>query len=85
MNNYRVERGEIDHLSTDDLSELVACMMTLKVHDTQEASDIVFILKACLIESVETPWHVIHDEDLITLHRNDDNLPVLLFKKKAST
>lgn len=80
--DYKVSRGDIDHLSVDDMSELIACMMTLKVSDPPSADGIIFILETCLVESVETPWHVIHDEDLITLHRTDDDKPVLLFTKR---
>ena len=81
--DYRVARGEIDHLTADDLSDLMACLMTLKVRRPSLADDIVFILETCLIHASESPWSVIHDEDLIALHRGDDDKPVLLFTKRA--
>ena len=28
------------------------------------------------------PWFVVHDEDLVTLHRRDDDKPVILFLTK---
>jgi hypothetical protein len=86
--NFETRKGEIDHLSSSELTDLTAAMMILITERAYGRADIVCILEDCLVGNADNrpaspaPWHVIHDEDLITLHRHDDAKPVLLFTKR---
>jgi len=86
--NFETRKGEIDHLSAEELLDVVATMATLISERATKHKDIVCILETCLVENPDrrpdspAPWHVVHDEDLITLHRHDDAKPVLLFTKR---
>lgn len=86
--DYKTTRGEIDHLSSSELADLSAAMMVLISERAYGRADIVCVLENCLVGNADSrhaspaPWHVIHDEDLITLHRHDDAKPVLLFTKR---
>ena len=86
--NFETRKGEIDHLSSSELVDLTAAMMILISERAYSRADIVCILEDCLVGNADrrpaspAPWHVVHDEDLITLHRHDDAKPVLLFTKR---
>jgi hypothetical protein len=90
--DFETRKGEIDHLSSSELADLTAAMMILITERAYGRAygraDIVCILEDCLVGNADSrpaspaPWHVIHDEDLITLHRHDDAKPVLLFTKR---
>jgi hypothetical protein len=86
--DFETRKGEFDHLSSSELADLTAAMMFLITHQAHGRADIVCILEDCLVGNADNrpaspaPWHVIHDEDLITLHRHDDAKPVLLFMKR---
>jgi hypothetical protein len=86
--DFETRRGEIDHLSSSELADVTAAMMVLISERAHGRADIVCILENCLVGNPDNrpaspaPWHVIHDEDLITLHRHDDAKPVLLFMKR---
>lgn len=86
--NFETRKGEIDHLSSSELADLAATMMVLIRERAYDLDGIVCILETCLVGNADSrpaspaPWHVVHDEDLITLHRHDDAKPVLLFTKR---
>ena len=86
--NFETRKGEIDHLSSSELADLAAAMMVLIRTQSYDRADIVCVLETCLVGNADcrpaspAPWHVVHDEDLITLHRHDDAKPVLLFTKR---
>jgi hypothetical protein len=86
--NFETRKGEIDHLSSSELADLAATMIVLIRERAYDLDDIVCVLESCLVENADgrndspAPWHVVHDEDLITLHRHDDAKPVLLFTKR---
>ena len=86
--NFETRKGEIAHLSSSELADLAAAMMVLIRTQPCGRADIVCVLETCLVGNPDSrpaspaPWHVIHDEDLITLHRHDDAKPVLLFTKR---
>ena len=84
MDYYTISQGEMGHLSHDDMAYLTATLMTLRMFRARSRKDIIEILETCLVGAwSEDPWSVIHDEDLIALHRGDDDKPVLLFTKRA--
>jgi len=86
--DFKTRKGEVDHLSSSELADVAAALMVLFSARACGRADIVRVLENCLVENPDSrpaspaPWHVIHDEDLITLHRQDDAKPVLLFTKR---
>ena len=76
---FSVAQGTVDHLSPEDLRELTACMMVLSVFFPKSVDDLLLILNISLRDTVPRPWHIFHDEDLLAIHRGDDDKPVLLF------
>jgi histidinol-phosphate/aromatic aminotransferase/cobyric acid decarboxylase-like protein len=76
MYRFETRKGEIAHLTSKDCQEVYAILTAIKIlHPSRVCM--------CTPENPE-PWTVIHDEDLVALHRRDDNKPVLLFVTKEN-
>ena len=82
MYRFETRKGEIAHLTSKDCQEVFAILTALAVLRPPTQSILVSAIKACMCEKNPDPWTVIHDEDLVTLHRRDDDKPVILFVTK---
>ena len=83
MYNFEIKRGELKHLTNNDCREIFAILTTLSLLRPPNQRLLVEALKACLCdENNKDPWFVVHDEDLISLHRRDDDKPVVMFVTK---
>lgn len=82
MNKFDVREGTVDHLVPNDFRDLIAFLMTLQLVPPPSTDALLLVFEACLQEGRKDPWTVIHDEDLIAIHRKDDDKPVVLFVRK---
>jgi hypothetical protein len=82
MNKFDVREGVIHHLNHEDFRDLIAFLMTLRLVPPPSVEALLLVFEACLQDGRKEPWSVIHDEDLITIHRKDDDKPVVLFVRK---
>ena len=85
MNQFYVREGTIDHLSHNDFHDLTAFLMLLRLLPPISVEHLLMVFEACLSDGRKDPWSVIHDEDLIAIHRGDDDKPVVLFVRKEET
>lgn len=85
MNKFEVREGEVGHLTHGDFRDLLAFLMTLRLLPPPSVEALLLVSEACLQDGRKDPWSVIHDEDLIAIHRGDDDKPVVLFVRKEET
>ena len=82
MYRFETRKGEIAHLTSKDCQEVFAILTAIKVLHPSSPDMLARAIKACMCDNNPEPWVVIHDEDLVTLHRRDDDKPVILFLTK---
>jgi len=82
MYRFETRKGEIAHLTSKDCQEVFAILSAIKVLHPDSPAMLAWAIKGCMCDGNPEPWTVIHDEDLVALHRRDDNKPVLLFVTK---
>jgi hypothetical protein len=85
MRQFYVREGTISHLSHKDFYDLTAFLLTLRILPPPSIEDLLMVFEVCLCDGRKDPWSVIHDEDLIAIHRGDDDKPVVLFVRKEET
>ena len=79
MYRFETRKGEIAHLTSRDCQEVFAILTAIKVLHPSSPSVLARAIEACMCDNNPDSWTVIHDEDLVTLHRRDDDKPVILF------
>ena len=84
MYRFEVKKGELSHLTMRDCQEVYAILTALAVLRPPTQHILVSAIKACMCEKNPEPWFVVHDEDLVALHRRDDDKPVILFLTKEA-
>ena len=85
MYRFETKKGELSHLTNKDCQEVYAILTALTVLRPSSANMLAQAIKACMCSPENPdPWFVVHDEDLVALHRRDDDKPVLLFMTKES-
>lgn len=82
MYRFETKKGELAHLTMKDCREVFAILTALAVLRPPSQRLLVSAIKACMCEKNPDPWFVVHDEDLVALHRRDDDKPVILFVTK---
>ena len=83
MYRFETRKGVIAHLTSKDCQEVFAILTAIKILHPSSPEMLARAIRACMCaETNPEPWTVIHDEDLVTLHRRDDNKPVILFVTK---
>ena len=83
MYRFETRKGEIAHLTSKDCQEVFAILTAIKILHPSSPEMLARAIRACMCaETNPEPWMVIHDEDLVALHRRDDNNPVILFVTK---
>jgi len=85
MKQFYVREGTVNHLTHEDFRDLTAFLMVLRLLPPPSIDDLLMVFEACLSDGRKDPWSVIHDEDLIAIHRGDDDKPVVLFVRKEET
>jgi hypothetical protein len=85
MYRFEAKKGELDHLSMKDCREVYAILTALTLLRPPTQFVMIEAIKACMCRpSNPDPWFLVHDEDLVTLHRHDDDKPVILFVTKEA-
>jgi hypothetical protein len=84
MYRFETRKGEIAHLTSKDCQEVFAILTAIKVLHPSSPDMLARAIKACMCDNNPEPWFVIHDEDLVALHRRDDDKPVILFLTKEA-
>jgi pyruvate/2-oxoglutarate/acetoin dehydrogenase E1 component len=84
MYRFETRKGEIAHLTSKDCQEVFAILTAIKILHPSTPEMLAGAIRACMCDNNPEPWTVIHDEDLVALHRRDDNKPVLLFVTKEN-
>ena len=80
MYRFETRKGEISHLTNRDCQEVYAILTAIKVLHPSSPDVLARAIKACMCTpSNPEPWFVVHDDDLVALHRRDDDKPVILF------
>ena len=81
MYRFEAKKGELNHLTMGDCREVYAILTSLAILKPPTQDLMVKAIKACMCERSDggEPWFVVHDEDLVALHRRDDDKPVILF------
>jgi hypothetical protein len=83
MYRFETRKGEIAHLTNRDCQEVYAILTAIRILHPSSPDVLARAIKACMCTpSNPEPWFVVHDEDLVTLHRRDDDKPVILFLTK---
>jgi hypothetical protein len=83
MYRFETRKGEISHLTNRDCQEVYAILTAIKILHPSSPDMLARAIKACMCTpSNPEPWFVVHDEDLVALHRRDDDKPVILFLTK---
>jgi hypothetical protein len=82
MYRFETRKGEIAHLTSKDCQEVFAILTAIKILHPSTPEMLARAIRACMCDNNLEPWTVIHDEDLVALHRRDDNKPVILFVTK---
>jgi hypothetical protein len=83
---YRFEARSVvfDHLTSKDFVELYAILTAMAAMRPPSQRVMIDAIKACLCKGKPDPWFVVHDEDMVALHRRDDEKPVVVFLTKEA-
>jgi hypothetical protein len=85
MYRFETRKGEISHLTNRDCQEVYAILTAIKVLHPSSPDVLARAIQACMCTpSNPEPWFVVHDDDLVALHRRDDDKPVILFLTKEA-
>lgn len=85
MYRFETRKGEISHLTNRDCQEVYAILTAIRILHPSSPDMLARAIKACMCSpSNPEPWFVVHDEDLVALHRRDDDKPVILFLTKEA-
>jgi hypothetical protein len=85
MYRFETRKGEIAHLTNRDCQEVYAILTAIRILHPSSPDMLARAIKACMCTpSNPEPWFVVHDEDLVALHRRDDDKPVILFLTKEA-
>jgi hypothetical protein len=82
MYRFEARSGVLDHLTSKDCVELYAILMAMTAMRPPSQRVMIEAIKACLCNGKPDPWFVVHDEDMVALHRHDDEKPVVMFVTK---
>lgn len=85
MYRFETRKGEIAHLTNRDCQEVYAILTAIRILHPSSPDMLARAIKACMCSpSNPEPWFVVHDDDLVALHRRDDDKPVILFLTKEA-
>jgi hypothetical protein len=84
MYRFEARKGNINHLTSKDCTELYAILMAMAAMRPPSQRVMIDAIKSCLCKGKPDPWFVVHDEDMVALHRRDDNKPVVMFVTKEA-